>query len=87
MTFWSFFVGFHLLIFLPAHDEKLRDPAVLWAYILYYARCIPVYYVMVLFFLFLRKRIKSGWRVVLLVVFGLIVVSRGHGDTLPVLSA
>ncbi|OJV21697.1 MAG: hypothetical protein BGO21_00195 [Dyadobacter sp. 50-39] len=73
MTFWSFFVGFHLLIFLPAHDEKLKNPAVLWAYILYYGRCIPVYYLMVLFFRFLRKRIKSPWRVLLLVIFGLVL--------------
>lgn len=70
--FWCMFIGLHLLFFVPRHPERLKDPVVLWTYVLYYGRYIPVFYLMVIFFRYLRNRINGVVRLVYLAVFVLV---------------
>lgn len=69
IAFWYFFIGYHLLFFIPSHLERLTNERVLSAYILYYGRYIPVYYLMVFFFRFLRSRVRGISRLLFLALF------------------
>ncbi|TKT85991.1 sensor histidine kinase [Dyadobacter frigoris] len=44
VIFWGFFIVNHLLFFFPDFIERIKDPQVLYAYVLYYGRFIPVFY-------------------------------------------
>lgn len=68
-VFWSSFIALHLLFFVPKHAERLKDPVVVWTYILYYGRYIPVFYLMVYFFRFLRNRVPGVMRLICLAFF------------------
>lgn len=71
--FWLSFIAFHLLVFLPAHQERLVNRTVLFSYMLYYGRYIPVYYLTICFFRFLKSRVRGPLRLILLTGFVLIV--------------
>lgn len=71
--FWLLFIIFHLLVFLPAHQERLVSQHVLYSYVLYYGRYIPVYYLTIYFFRFLRSRVRGPLRLILLAGFVLTV--------------
>lgn len=47
LFFWMAFVGYHLLLFFTDFEERLKDPVVLSAYIIYYIRFAPIYYLMI----------------------------------------
>lgn len=72
VIFWCIFLGLHLLFFVPRHPERLQDPVVVMTYILYYGRYIPLFYLMVYFFRYLRDRVRGIIRLVLLAVFVLV---------------
>nr|WP_295924681.1 histidine kinase [uncultured Dyadobacter sp.] len=72
-AFWTLFIVFHLLVFLPAHQDRLTNRHVLFSYILYYGRYIPVYYLTIRFFRFLRSRVRSPYRLIWMAVFVLII--------------
>lgn len=48
--FWSGFILFHLLFFVPAFRERVLDPKVMGAYVVYYGRYIPLYYGILIFY-------------------------------------
>ena len=72
-SFWIIFVGFHLLVFLPAHQERLTNPKVLYSYVLYYGRYIPMYYLTTHFFRLIRTRVTGTFRLILLGVFVFVI--------------
>lgn len=73
--FWIIFISFHLLYFVPSHDYVLINPTLLGAYILYYGRYIPLYYLMIGFFRKIRAVTKGVKRDILLVLY---VVTSHH---------
>ncbi|MBB5282973.1 hypothetical protein HNQ92_001099 [Rhabdobacter roseus] len=47
VLFWTCFILYHLLFFVPAWTQQRPSSELLWAYGLYYARFIPLYYLLV----------------------------------------
>lgn len=58
--FWPFFIMYHLLFFIPDFADRIKDKQVLWAYILYYGRFIPIYYLARTAYRFLREIFKGA---------------------------
>lgn len=44
LAFWSIFIGYHMIFFLPILPDRVVSADTRLAYLLYYARFIPVYY-------------------------------------------
>ena len=74
LVFWTSFVGFHLMLFLAGFDDRLSDPVLRLAYVIYYIRFSLLYYVTVGLFRGLRKHVEGVWRLLLLGL-GLLMVA------------
>lgn len=48
LIFWLIFIGYHMIFFLPIMPDRVYSPETRLAYLLYYARFIPIYYGVVL---------------------------------------
>ncbi len=57
--FWTGFILYHLLYFVPAFKERLADAAVCWAYVIYYGRYIPLFYLLARCYPVIRERFKG----------------------------
>lgn len=44
VIFWAIFIGYHMIFFLPIFPERVYSSDTRVAYLLYYARFIPIYY-------------------------------------------
>jgi len=70
--FWAFFVGYHLMYFLPAFSGQVLDGKLGISYTVYYLRFIPIFYLSVHLFYRLERKF-SGLSLLLLmlvVLFG-----------------
>lgn len=60
ILFWGFFILYHLLFFIPAFSERLKDPELIWVYVLYYGRYIPIFYLMQMSYRISKKALKGA---------------------------
>nr|WP_295924378.1 histidine kinase [uncultured Dyadobacter sp.] len=67
MLFWGFFILYHLLFFIPAFSDRLKDSELIWVNVLYYGRYIPIFYLMQMSYRISKKVLKGA--VLFLVLF------------------
>jgi hypothetical protein len=73
VLFWTFFILYHLLFFIPAFNDRIKDKQLIWVNILYYGRYIPIFYLMRVLYLGFAKSLKGGALFVTLLMSALIV--------------
>lgn len=60
VMFWTFFILYHLLFFIPAFNERIKDRELIWVNVLYYGRYIPIFYLMRTLYRMIRKSFKGA---------------------------
>lgn len=78
-AFWLFFILYHLLFFIPAFTDRLKDKELVWVHVLYYGRYIPIFYVIQILYRLVGKTFKAAALFSILLLLALIVE---HGVTL-----
>ncbi|MGX5855026.1 sensor histidine kinase [Dyadobacter jiangsuensis] len=78
MAFWVFFILYHLLFFIPAFTERIKDKELVWVQVLYYGRYIPIFYAVQVLYRMVRKTFKAAALFAVLLLLTLMVE---HGVT------
>lgn len=74
LIFWATFIGYHMIFFLPIVPERIYSPETRLAYLLYYARFIPIYYG-ALFVIRSSSQLFQEWFSPLITLFACILVT------------
>ncbi|TKT85723.1 sensor histidine kinase [Dyadobacter frigoris] len=72
--FWLFFLGSHLLYFVPAFRSELLSAPLRMAYLLHYLRMIPIFYCYEWIFYFLQTRVRPFFLYTLSLISSLILM-------------
>jgi len=74
LLFWVFFIVNHLLFFIPDFADRIKEKQALWAYILYYGRFIPIFYLTRIIYRTLGT-IFTGLTLFISLLFGVLAVT------------